>query len=274
MKTLAARRNRGRSGGRRRRRAPRSSARAVCRTWSSKGRPSRKSASTTRSPSSRYRVVRPLSASDHRARRLAVPRDRAGVVAAALSVIAPWWPLRRRGLARVPVHRCSSSAIRRATCPQHPNAVLSPADGRIVRVGKARDPYLDRDALMISVFMNVFNVHSNRSPVDGGSRRRVVSRGQLRQRRARQGVARERAQCAAPASPRRRRRDLRADRRADRAADPLLRRSPATVLARGQRYGFIRFGSRVDVYLPPDASRGSRSATWSTRPRRSSRSCR
>ena len=45
--------------------------------------------------------------------------------------------------------------------------MLSPADGRIVVVEKARDPYLERDALKISVFMNVFNVHSNRSPVDG-----------------------------------------------------------------------------------------------------------
>ena len=51
--------------------------------------------------------------------------------------------------------------------PQAANAVLSPADGRIVVVEKVRDPYLDRDALKISVFMNVFNVHSNRSPVDG-----------------------------------------------------------------------------------------------------------
>ncbi len=51
--------------------------------------------------------------------------------------------------------------------PAEPQAVLSPADGKVVRVGPARDPYLDRDALQISVFMNVFNVHSNRSPVDG-----------------------------------------------------------------------------------------------------------
>ena len=51
--------------------------------------------------------------------------------------------------------------------PSQPNAVLSPADGRVMVVEKARDPYLDRDALKISVFMNVFNVHSNRSPVDG-----------------------------------------------------------------------------------------------------------
>ena len=50
--------------------------------------------------------------------------------------------------------------------PAQPNAVLAPADGRIVRIGPARDPYVNRDALMISVFMNVFNVHSNRSPVD------------------------------------------------------------------------------------------------------------
>ena len=47
------------------------------------------------------------------------------------------------------------------------NAVLSPADGRIVVVEQTLDPYGQREALKISVFMNVFNVHSNRSPVDG-----------------------------------------------------------------------------------------------------------
>ncbi|CAN0487648.1 unnamed protein product, partial [Phaeothamnion confervicola] len=55
--------------------------------------------------------------------------------------------------------------------PTDVDAVVSPADGRIVVVEKARDPYLDRDALKISVFMNVFNVHSNRSPVDGEVRK-------------------------------------------------------------------------------------------------------
>ena len=37
--------------------------------------------------------------------------------------------------------------------PSQPNAVLSPADGRVLVVEKARDPYLDRDALKISIFM-------------------------------------------------------------------------------------------------------------------------
>ena len=56
--------------------------------------------------------------------------------------------------------------------PAQANAVLSPADGRIVKVERCRDPYLDRDALKISVFMNVFNVHSNRIPLTGSVKQR------------------------------------------------------------------------------------------------------
>ena len=52
------------------------------------------------------------------------------------------------------------------------------------------------------VFMNVFNVHSNRRPVDGDGEAALVPRRQLPQRRARQGVARERAQRAAGCGPR------------------------------------------------------------------------
>src|SRR5690606_16642942 len=49
--------------------------------------------------------------------------------------------------------------------------VLSPADGRIVAVEEIYDAYAERDALKISVFMNVFNVHSNRAPVKGQVRK-------------------------------------------------------------------------------------------------------
>jgi phosphatidylserine decarboxylase len=51
--------------------------------------------------------------------------------------------------------------------PGDAHTVVSPADGRVVAVERARDPYLERNAIKVSVFMNVFNVHSNRSPVDG-----------------------------------------------------------------------------------------------------------
>ncbi len=47
--------------------------------------------------------------------------------------------------------------------PTQANAVVSAADGKVIIVEKAYDDYLKRDALKISVFMNVFNVHSNRS---------------------------------------------------------------------------------------------------------------
>ncbi|NDC02754.1 MAG: phosphatidylserine decarboxylase family protein [Betaproteobacteria bacterium] len=48
-----------------------------------------------------------------------------------------------------------------------PDDVLSPADGRIVAIELCEDAYADRPALKISVFMNVFNVHSNRAPLAG-----------------------------------------------------------------------------------------------------------
>ncbi|OZI61887.1 phosphatidylserine decarboxylase [Bordetella genomosp. 11] len=136
--------------------------------------------------------------------------------------------------------------------PDSPAAVLSPADGRVVAVETVRDPYADRDALKISVFMNVFNVHSNRAPVDGqvmdvqyfpgkffnaaldkasleNERNAMVLRtpgGHVVTAVQVAGLVAKRILCYA------RKNDT---------------------LTRGQRYGFIRFGSRVDVYLPPAA---------------------
>jgi len=136
--------------------------------------------------------------------------------------------------------------------PPGQKAVLSPADGRVVVVGRAEDPYLKREALKFSVFMNVFNAHSNRSPVDGEVRQKWYHAGRfinaallkasLENERSAlwiktadgvdvtcvqvAGLIARRIQCYAKAGDR---------------------------LARGQRYGFIRFGSRLDVYLPPSA---------------------
>ena len=134
-----------------------------------------------------------LSASDHRPRGLAVPRialvvARRAVVRVVVAARALAW------LVFVFILQFFRDPPR--DVPGEPNAVLSPADGRIVRIGKARDPYLERDALKISVFMNVFNVHSNRSPVDGTVEDAWYHAGQVRQRRARQGVRRQRAQRA------------------------------------------------------------------------------
>ena len=136
--------------------------------------------------------------------------------------------------------------------PQDPNAVLSPADGRIVVVGKAHDPYANREALKISVFMNVFNVHSNRAPVDGKIEKVDYFPGQfVNADLDKASTENERNALVITAANG-------ATVSCVQVAGLIARRilcyvDAGDVLARGQRYGFIRFGSRVDVYLPLSA---------------------
>jgi len=135
--------------------------------------------------------------------------------------------------------------------PADVDAVISPADGRIVCVEKVRDPHLDRDALKISVFMNVFNVHSNRSPVDGEIKGRWYSAGSfVNADFDKASTENERNALWIQTA--------RGDVLCVQIAGLIARRILCYVrtgdrLARGQRYGFIRFGSRVDVYLPTTA---------------------
>ena len=137
--------------------------------------------------------------------------------------------------------------------PSQPGIVLSPADGRIVSVGKARDPWLDRDAVKISVFMNVFNVHSNRSPVDGEVRNAWYRAGSFVN--ADLDKASEENERNALHLVTKEGRDVTCVQVAGLIARRILCYvKPGDTLARGQRYGFIRFGSRVDVYLPADAA--------------------
>lgn len=128
--------------------------------------------------------------------------------------------------------------------------VLSPADGRIVAVRKAHDPYLGREALKISVFMNVFNVHSNRSPADGEVRGRWYHAGSFL------NAALDKASLENERNAIWLRTPEGQDVTCVQVAGLIARRilcyvQEGDVLSRGQRYGFIRFGSRVDVYLPP-----------------------
>lgn len=130
--------------------------------------------------------------------------------------------------------------------------VVAPADGRIVAVEKVRDPYLDREAIKVSVFMNVFNVHSNRSPVDGEVRQRWYNPGAfVNAALAKASTENERNALWIRTTDGQ---DVTCVQVAGLVARRILCYVEAGVaLARGQRYGFIRFGSRVDVYLPLDA---------------------
>lgn len=136
--------------------------------------------------------------------------------------------------------------------PTIPDVVLSPADGQIVKVEKTIDPFTNKEAILISVFMNIFNVHCQRSPVDGtvedvqyypgkflnadldkasteNERNAVVMR-------LKDGQAITVVQVAGLVARR-----------------ILCYVQKGDELSRGERYGFIRFGSRLDVYLPSDA---------------------
>ncbi len=133
--------------------------------------------------------------------------------------------------------------------PTLPAAVLSPADGRIVKVESVRDELTQRDTLLISVFMNVFNVHSNRSPVDGTVESIRYSPGSfVNADLDKASTQNERNAMVVQLASGERITVVQ-------VAGLIARRilcyvKPGDRLARGQRYGFIRFGSRVDVYLP------------------------
>jgi phosphatidylserine decarboxylase len=137
--------------------------------------------------------------------------------------------------------------------PQKPNTVLSPADGRIVVVEKTQDLYAGREALKVSVFMNVFNVHSNRAPVDGKIQNvqyfpgkfvnADLDKASIENERNALTITTRNGQTITCVQ----------------VAGLIARRilcyvRAGDMVARGQRYGFIRFGSRVDVYLPLTAT--------------------
>jgi phosphatidylserine decarboxylase len=136
--------------------------------------------------------------------------------------------------------------------PGDAKTVVSPADGRIVAVEKARDPYLDRETVKVSVFMNVFNVHSNRAPVDGQVKQVFYSAGSF------VNAALDKASTENERNALWIHAEAGADVTCVQVAGLIARRilcyvKAGDTLQRGQRYGFIRFGSRVDVYLPPNA---------------------
>jgi phosphatidylserine decarboxylase len=130
-----------------------------------------------------------------------------------------------------------------------PLAVVSPADGRIVKVEAVRDANTDSDALLISVFMNVFNVHSNRAPVDGVVERIEYRPGSFLNADLDKASEKNEANVVVLRMQDGQRVSV------VQVAGLIARRilcyaAAGDRLTRGQRFGFIRFGSRVDVYLP------------------------
>jgi phosphatidylserine decarboxylase len=135
--------------------------------------------------------------------------------------------------------------------PTGAGLVLCPADGRVIVVGEAPDPYRgDVKSVKISIFMNVFNVHSQRSPVDAVVKDVRYSKGLFVNASFDKASSDNERNALILAM------DDGTEISCVQVAGLIARRILCYVktgerLSRGQRYGFIRFGSRVDVYLPP-----------------------
>ncbi len=129
---------------------------------------------------------------------------------------------------------------------------VAPADGRLIMMTEVDEPaFIQGRAIRLSIFMNVFNVHVNRYPVDGVVRYVNYNEGKFINAAAEKSSLENEQMSVGIESASRR----------------ILVRQIAGLIARrivtyskvgqtvhqGDRMGIIRFGSRVDLFLPPDA---------------------
>lgn len=134
--------------------------------------------------------------------------------------------------------------------PSDEDVLVSPADGKVIVVERVFDEKHLRDhAYKVSIFMNVFNVHVNRVPYAGRVERVQYLPGMFYSADTEQGGLRNEA-CAMTMSAKPGVRFA-----VVQVAGLIARRivcwaEPGDSLAKGERFGLIRFGSRVDIYLP------------------------
>ena len=130
--------------------------------------------------------------------------------------------------------------------------VVAPADGRLIMMTEVNEPsFIQGPAIRMSIFMNVFNVHVNRYPVDGVVRYVHYNKGKFFNAATEKSSIENEQMSVGIESGRNR----------------ILVRQIAGLIARrivtysrvgetvhqGDRMGIIRFGSRVDVFVPPNA---------------------
>ena len=136
--------------------------------------------------------------------------------------------------------------------PSGEGVVVSPADGRVIVIKDIYEPdYLKQDVKQVSIFLSVFNVHVNRAPI-GGSVEVVkynpgkfhvasVDKASLVNEQTSMVIATGKNKILVK-----------------QIAGLIARRivcyaKPGDMIKTGERYGLIRFGSRVDMFLPKNA---------------------
>jgi phosphatidylserine decarboxylase len=138
--------------------------------------------------------------------------------------------------------------------PQEPGSVLSPADGKVIFVGEVQEErYFQDRVVKVSIFMSVFNVHVNRVPFGGKVVDMFYNKGEFFNASLdKASLQNEQAGLLIETDGGQRLLVVQ-------IAGLIARRIVTypvvgDLLERGQRYGLIRFGSRVDVYFPPGAN--------------------
>jgi len=136
------------------------------------------------------------------------------------------------------------------TGPRGPNIVVAPADGKVLMITNVDEPrFIKGQATRISIFMNVFNVHVNRYPVDGRVDFVWYNKGKFFNAAAEKSSLENEQMSVGVTTP---------------SGVRVLTRQIAGLIARrivtyskvgdeahqGDRFGIIRFGSRVDVFIP------------------------
>jgi phosphatidylserine decarboxylase len=135
------------------------------------------------------------------------------------------------------------------------NVIVSGADGRVIAIDETFDPYQKKKSIKVSVFMNVFNVHSNKAPIDGIILKKIYFPGKFLNA-ALSKASLENERCAIIIqSKNNSKRIITCVQIAGLVARRILcYKETGDELTRGERYGFIKFGSRVDLYLPLNTS--------------------
>lgn len=137
--------------------------------------------------------------------------------------------------------------------PQEEDAVISPADGKVIKIEPVFEHrVLKAPATKISIFMSVFNVHVNRAPLTGRVLKQVYTPGKFFSANRDKASLSNEQNALLMENP-----------EGDRllcvqiagliARRIVCRVSPGDVVHKGARFGMIRFGSRLDVYLPETA---------------------
>ena len=140
--------------------------------------------------------------------------------------------------------------------PQDSNSVISSADGKVCLIDEAYPPKeVPIEAIKIKricVFMNVFNVHVNRSPIGGRAEQIIYKEGQFLNASLDKASDKNERSSLVLSS------ETGAKIVVVQIAGLIARRilsfiSSNDQLSQGERFGLIRFGSRVDIYMPLDA---------------------